>query len=61
MKNFNFKTNRDPNTVKKDAMLGKRLPDDFNLNEGSPMGGAIGKGEAAIRKASAAAAAKAFG
>ena len=61
MKNYNFKRNRDPNTVKKDAMLGKKLPDDFNLNVGSPMVGAIGKGEKAVRTASAAAAAKAFG
>jgi hypothetical protein len=59
MKDYNFKKNRDPNTEKKDGM--RRLPDDFNLNVGSPMVGAIGKGEKEVRKASAAAAAKAFG
>ena len=61
MMNYNFIKNRDPHTVKKAAMLGKTLPDAFNLNVGSPMVGAIGKGEKAVRKASAAAAAKAFG
>lgn len=61
MKNYNFKKNKDPNTVKKDAMLGKRLPDDFNLNVGAPAIGAIGTDEKAVRKAAAAAAAKAFG
>ena len=59
MKNYNFKKNRDPNTEKKDGM--RKLPDDFNLNVNAPAIGAIGTDEKAVRKASAAAAAKAFG